>query len=142
MYSRTQRLLPIFANFGVHTSAIKLERVYSPGGNAVCGYYVNGLEFIDVQGVGVGNQPTGYGQTQVYSRIIGGTITTSGGSSDSLTIPGVGSLSIPQYSAGNSSAATDIKNGNVFISISGDVITLTHGTTSGMIFYVTATAGF
>ncbi len=76
------------------------------------------------------------------SRVAGGIITTSGGTSDTLTLPGAQSSSILSYSAGNSSAATDIQNGNVYISISGDVITLNHGTTSGMVFYVTATAGF
>ena len=77
------------------------------------------------------------------ARTTGAILVTSGSTSDVMTIGGIYQGSIPQISAGNASAAADMAAGNVSWSALGaNTITINHGSTSGMIFSVSATGGF
>ena len=77
------------------------------------------------------------------SLTVGKVLTTTGTTSDVLTVNGAFQGSVPQISGGNASASADIAAGNVSVSVTAaNQITVLHGSTSGMIFNVSATGGF
>lgn len=74
---------------------------------------------------------------------LGSLVTTSGATFDTLSLPGLTSGQFVAITPLNASAALDIAAGNVYISAQNpNTLTLTHGTTSGEMFYVSASPSF